>query len=157
MMETDEKKNNNMHYDMRENIIICCFVFVSSVMLWFFSLLLLPYDFFIHALNFSGILSHLHFYLTLSRNSFFLYLLHTIVSMVVHYLYIFQMGFFICQIILLNHLFFLWFLLWARSTIFFTMSCVTVEILLRHIYICTYFLLSCPHPIFYFSGYIKTI
>jgi hypothetical protein len=44
----------------------------------------------------------------------------------------------------------------VRSTNLFIVSCITIEILTRHLCVCTYLLLSSPHPIFYFSGYTKT-
>lgn len=54
------------------------------------------------------------------------------------------------------HLAILWILIYTRPTELFVAFFITAEILMRNLYIATYLLLSCSHPIFYFSGYTKT-
>jgi hypothetical protein len=66
------------------------------------------------------------------------------------------MGFYVFQTIVLIHLLFLWILIHTRPTYLFIVFSIMVEMLTRNLCIATYVLMSCSHPIFYFSGYTKT-
>lgn len=145
-----------MNYELSENVFIYCFVSVSTVLLWGFSMIVLPDERILHILNLMGILFHFVYYLYSCRIVLVFHLLYKICFIVIHYFYIFQIGFYVFQTIVMIHLFFLWILFYTRSTYLFIVFSIMVEILTRNLCIATYVLMSCSHPIFYFSGYTKT-
>lgn len=145
-----------MAHEMTENVFIYCFVSVSSVLLWGVSMFILPDERILHVLNQVGILFHFVYYLYFSRIVLVFHMLYMLCFMVIHYFYIFQMGIYVFQTIVLIHLLFLWILIYTRPTYLFIVFSIMVEMLTRNLCIATYVLMSCSHPIFYFSGYTKT-
>ena len=147
--------NYTMNYEISENVCMYCFVSVSTVLLWGVSVMVLPDERILHVLNLMGILFHFLYYLYFCKIVFVFHMLYIICFMIIHYFYIFQIGIYVFQIIFMIHLLFLWILIYTRSTYLFIVFSIMVEILTRNLCIATYVLLSCSHPIFYFSGYTK--
>lgn len=142
-----------MVYEITENVLIYCFVSVPSVLMWGVSMLILPDERILHALNLVGIVFHFVYYVYFCRIVMMFYLSHIICSMVAHYLYIFQMGVYVFYTILMLHLLFLLVFIYTHRSYLFI---IIMEILTRNLCVATYLLLSRTHPIFYFSGYTKT-
>lgn len=73
-----------MHHELSTRSLICCFVSVSTTMLWVCSVFLFPHDWVLHALNFVGIFFPLVFYLRPGRIISLLYVLYLLVFLAVH-------------------------------------------------------------------------
>jgi hypothetical protein len=145
-----------MDYEITENVCIYCFVSVSTILLWVSSLLFLPDDWVLHRINFMGILCHFMYYLYDCRMVRVCHMLYMIGFTSVHYMYIFQIGFYVFYCIVAFHIILLWIILYTYPTPLFLSFFITSQILTRNLYIATYLLLSHVHPIFYFSDYSKT-
>lgn len=146
-----------MNYEMTEMVSIYCFVSVSTISVWAFSMLFLPDDRILNVVNFMGIFFHFVYYFYYYRWIVCVcHMLYMICFIVVQYLYIIQIGLYAVYCIVVFHINMFWILAYTRSTDFFPAFFITTEILTRNIYITTYLLLSHSHTIFYFSGYIKT-
>lgn len=131
-----------------EKLLVYCFVSFSDVLLCLFSFILLPIDYLLHSVNIIVLVVHFLFYIVYNNNHIilFIHVSCTFVTILIHSLYIWTLGWISWFMITIFHILCLSVML-RLSAPFIISFYIFTELMIHNIYIVSYFLLA-TDPLF---------
>lgn len=125
-----------------DKVLIYCFVSFSDLFLWSFSIFLLPTDIFLHMVNITSLLINFIFYIVYDKNLILLfYVLCAFLRNLIHYFYMLFLGWKVVFIIMSCHTLFT-IVLFKMTMTFFVPFFIFTEMMIRNLYIVSYFLIA---------------